>query len=98
KHPDEAEMKAILEIFQLETYAKGDLFKEQNAFCKTMGFLAEGRVRVCFHKEDGRQITVKVVQQDALIADLISVRTQEKTPTSIIFWNPRSCLRLLFQK
>lgn len=92
KNPCEEEIKDILEIFHLETLPKGEHFKHRSELCTKLGFLVEGSVRVYATKSNGKEITVKITKKDNLVADLVSVRTQEKTPVSIEALEPTQML------
>lgn len=92
KHPIEEEIKAILEIFQLKTFAKGDVFKDAGKVCKNLGFLIEGSVRHYAIKNNGKEITGRIVQKNNFVTDLISIRTREKTPMIIAFLEPSTML------
>ena len=83
KTANEGEVKEILSIFNEEVYTKGTLFKEQDTVIKNLGFLVNGSVRSYFINEKGDEITDAVLQSNNFLSDIISVRTNEKSPVII---------------
>lgn len=83
KNPREDEVEAILAIFSVEHLDKGELFKEGHTVIRNLGFLAEGSARSYFINEKGHEITTDILQKDSFLSDIISVRTDAKSPMVI---------------
>lgn len=83
KKPREHEVEEILSIFSEKTIARGTLFKRGNTVIKKLGFLVEGSARSYFINEKGDEITDGILQKDNFLSDIISVRTDEKSPIII---------------
>ena len=83
KDPKEQEIKTILTIFEEKTFKKGEFFKEPFTIGKEFGFLVEGKVRQIFYKEDGEEITLRLLQENSFIADVFSIRNNQNTPIGI---------------
>ncbi len=83
KTPREDEVKEILSIFNDQSYKKGALFKVQDTVIQNLGFLATGSARSYFINEKGDEITDEVLQAKNFLSDIISIRTNEKSPTII---------------
>jgi len=77
------EVKMILSIFKEEVYKKGILFKKQDTVIQNLGFLVDGSVRSYFINEKGEEITSEVLQSKNFLSDIISIRTNEKSPLVI---------------
>ena len=92
KNVDEREIEAILKIFHLEDFKKGAIVKNANKQCTKLGFLISGSVRHVILKNNGDELTGRITQRDNFVTDLISIRTKEKTPISIIALEPTSML------
>ena len=92
KGPNEAEIAAILEIFQASKLVKGDLFKDHNQVCDKLGFVISGSTRHFVIKPNGEVVTARIVQENNFVTDIISVRTGEKTPINIEILEPTSML------
>ena len=88
KNPNDKEIKAILEIFHLKHFQKAEYFKQSNKVSTEIGFIVEGSVRHYMVKNNGNEVTGRIYQKNNFILDLISVRTKEKTPISIITIEP----------
>lgn len=88
KNPNEDEVKAILDIFQPQQFSKGDLFKRHSDICQKLGFLIKGKTRHFVIKENGDEVTGRIVQKNNFVTDFIGIRTQEKTPLTIEFLEP----------
>ncbi len=83
KNPKEQEVQEILSIFNEKKFVKGDLFKEQNTVIQNLGFLVDGSARSYFINENCDEITDEVLQSSNFLSDIISVRTNEKSPIII---------------
>lgn len=92
KNPDEKEIRKITEVFRPKSFSKGHHFKHHSETCKKLGFLIEGSVRVYVTKENGNEITGRIIQKNNFVTDFIGVRTQQRTPVSIEFLEPASML------
>ena len=79
----EDEVKDILSIFNEQLYKKGTLFKEQDTVIRNLGFLVTGSARSYFINEKGDEITDEVLQSKNFLSDIISIRTNEKSPIII---------------
>ncbi len=83
KHPKEQEVKDILSIFNEQLYKKGTLFKKQDTVIRNLGFLVTGSERSYFINDKGDEITDEVLQSKNFLSDIISIRTNEKSPIII---------------
>lgn len=83
KNAKEHEVAEILSIFHQREYAKGELFKESDTIIKELGFLVNGSARSYFINENGDEITDGILQEESFLSDIISVRTDEKSPIII---------------
>lgn len=92
RNPRDQEIQEILSIFNEKKFAKGDLFKERDTIIKELGFLANGSARSYFINDKGDEITDEVLQKDNFLADIISIRTNEKSPIIIEFLEKSSLL------
>lgn len=92
KNPIEKEIKEILDIFHIQTFEKGDIFKRPNKVGKKLGFIAEGGAKGSVIKDNGDEITGRIAQKNDFIGDLISERTQAKTPIFVEFIEPSTVL------
>lgn len=77
------EVKEILSIFHEKVYKKGTLFKKQDTVIQNLGFLENGSVRSYFINDKGDEITNEVLQSNNFLSDIISIRTNEKSPLVI---------------
>lgn len=77
------EVQEILSIFSEKQFDKGLLFKEGNTVIKKLGFIVEGSARTYFINGKGHEITDEIVQKNNFLSDIISVRTEEKSPIII---------------
>ena len=92
KTAKEDEVKEILSIFNEQLYKKGTLFKAQDTVIQYLGFLVNGSARSYFINDRGDEITDEVLQKDNFLADIISIRTNEKSPIIIEFLEKSSLL------
>lgn len=92
KNPNEEEIKAILEIFRLKHFKKGEFFKHHTKHCHQVGYIIEGSCRHFAIKNNGNEVTGKISQKNDFVSDIISVRTKEKTPISIKMIEPTTML------
>ena len=83
KKPRDHEVQEILSIFSEKKFEKGSLFKKQHTIIKKLGFLVEGSARTYFINDKGDEITDEIVQKNNFLSDIISVRTEEKSPIII---------------
>lgn len=83
KAAKEDEVKEILSIFNEQVYKKRTLFKEQDTVIQNLGFLVNGSARSYFINEKGDEITDEVLQSKNFLSDIISIRTNEKSPIII---------------
>jgi|TARA_B110000908_G_scaffold43809_1_gene53278 CRP-like cAMP-binding protein len=88
KNPNDEEIKAILEIFHLKHFQKGEYFKQSNNLSTEIGFIIEGGVRHYIVKNNGNEVTGRILQKNNFTIDIISSRTKEKTLISIIAMEP----------
>ena len=79
----EVEVTEILSIFNEQVYEKGAHFKEQNTVIQELGFLVNGSARSYFINEKVDEITDEVLQSKNFLSDIISVRSNEKSPIII---------------
>lgn len=83
KRPRDHEVQEILSIFSEKTIPRGTLFKKGNTVIKKLGFLISGSARSYFINDKGYEITDEIVQENHFLSDIISVRTDEKSPIII---------------
>jgi len=77
------EVKEILSIFNKLKCKKGALFKKRDTVIQNLGFLVNGSARSYFINEKGDEITDEVLQSKNFLSDIISVRSNEKSPIII---------------
>lgn len=85
KKPSDIEVEEILAAFTLKDFEKASKFKEANTVIKKLGFLLNGSARTYFINEKGDEITDQIVQKNDFLSDIISVRTDAKSPVIIEF-------------
>jgi CRP-like cAMP-binding protein len=83
RKPRGHEVQEILSIFSEKKFDKGALFKEGDTVIKKLGFLVDGSARTYFINDKGDEITDEIVQKNNFLSDIISVRTEEKSPIII---------------
>ncbi len=83
KAAKEDEVKEILSIFNEVVYKKGDLFKKHDTVIQNLGFLVDGSARSYFMNEKDDEITHEVLQSKSFLSDIISIRSNEKSPIII---------------
>jgi CRP-like cAMP-binding protein len=88
KNPNDEEIKAILEIFHLKHFQKAEYFKQSNKVCTEIGFIVEGAVRHYIVKNNGNEVTGRILQKNNFAIDIISSRPKEKTLISIVAMEP----------
>lgn len=82
-NPIDAEIRMILERFQLEELGKGEYFKRETEMCNKVGFILEGSLRHLTVKKNGEESTVRITQSNNFVTDMMSIRMRSKTPLSI---------------
>jgi len=92
KAPKEAEIEAILNIFEERQYSKGIRFKKSNTISRELGFLVKGSVRSIIVKKNGEEATGQISLAKNFVADIVSIRTQEPTPVAVEFLEDSSML------
>lgn len=83
KNANAHDVEEILSIFYQQEYDKRELFKERDTIIKKLGFLVNGSARSYFINEKGDEITDGILQEESFLSDIISVRTNEKSPIII---------------
>jgi len=83
KNAKQHEVEEILSIFSEKQFDKGVLFKKGNTVIRKLGFIVEGSARTYFINDKGNEITDEIVQKNNFLSDIISVRTEEKSPIII---------------
>jgi CRP-like cAMP-binding protein len=83
KTAKKSEVGEILAIFKEQFFTKGALFKESDTVIQHLGFLVSGSARSYFLNENDVEITDEVLQENHFLSDIISVRTNEKSPIII---------------
>ena len=81
----EEEISAILDIFEERVYPKGSYFKESGTCSQELGFMVTGSARSYIVKDDGREITGMLNEENSFLVDMISARTKEPNSTVIEF-------------
>ena len=92
RNPKDKEIKAILEVFEVKHFQKGDYFKHHDTICKKMGFIVEGSLQHYVVKDNGDEVTLRISRKSNFVTDLLSMRTKKKTPISIKAIEPTSML------
>ena len=85
KQAKEDEVEEILEIFRERIFRRGERFKDRNTKINELGFLSKGSSRSYMINKKGDEVTGLITQENNFISDLISLRTNEKTPTIVEF-------------
>jgi CRP-like cAMP-binding protein len=83
KCPKDEDVREILDIFSMQTFDKGALFKKRDTIIKKLGFLSEGSARSFFINAKGDEITDEVFQKNNFLSDIISVRSNAESPIVI---------------
>lgn len=81
--PKREEIQAISSIFTEKQFDKGALFKKGHTVIRKLGFLVKGSARSFLINEKGHEITNEILQKNSFLSDIISVRTDEKSPIII---------------
>ena len=68
-YPIEEEINDILALFEEKHFKKGGLYKEPFKTSDYVAFLCEGSVRLIIHKENGDEITARILQDNSFIID-----------------------------
>ena len=92
KNPAEAEIQAILALFEERQYSKGEPFKLPNTLVSEVGFITEGSTRSFVVRENGDEITGQITPKDNFVTDMISIRSGEPTPIGVEFIEKSSIL------
>jgi CRP-like cAMP-binding protein len=98
KNAKAQDVAEILSIFHQREYSKGELFKESDTIIKELGFLVKGSARSYFINEKGDEITDGILQEESFLSDIISVRTDEKSPIIIEFLEKSAILAAPMEK
>lgn len=83
KNPRAEEIEAILNCFELCSLEKGTFFKKPFTINQEFGFLVEGNLRLVVYKENGEEVTARLLQDYSFIADVFSIRDKKPTPLGI---------------
>lgn len=83
KNARQHDVEEILSILSKKQFDKGTLFKEGHTVIRKLGFLVEGSARSYFINEKGHEITNEILQENNFLSDIISIRTDEKSPIII---------------
>lgn len=92
KNPRTDEIPAILDIFQIKKFQKGDFFKPPFKAIDKIGFLISGSVRVYALKDNGEKVTGSVLSNNEFVTDFIGLKTGENTPLAIEVLAPTTML------
>ena len=82
-YPKEEEINDILALFEEQHFIKGELFKEPFKTSNYVAFLCEGSVRLIIHKENGDEITARILQDNSFIIDHYRLKGTDSSPLSI---------------
>lgn len=85
KHPRDAEIAEILDLFEEKSYAKGEYFKMAHVIAKEIGFLVEGSAKSVIVKDNGDEISGRLISHSHFVFDMISARTLEKSNLAFRF-------------
>ncbi len=83
KFPKEEEIAEILNCFEIRSLKKGDYFKEAFTKSRELGFLVEGAMRMIIIKNNGEEVTARIIQENTIIADVFSIKKAKKTPVAL---------------
>jgi len=83
KKPKDSEIKDILHVFEEKDLKKGSFFKAPFTTSKEFGFLVKGSLRLVIFKENGEEITARLLQEYSFITDVFSIRDKVSTPIGI---------------
>lgn len=81
--PKEEEINDILALFEEKHFKKGGLYKEPFKTSDYVAFLSEGSVRLIIHKENGDEITARILQDNSFIIDPYRLKGTDSSPLSI---------------
>ena len=82
-YPIEEEINDILALFEEKHFKKGRLYKEPFKTSDYVAFLCEGSVRLIIHKENGDEITARILQDNSFIIDPYRLKGTDSSPLSI---------------
>lgn len=85
KHPRDAEIEEILDIFQEKTFRRGAFFQEAHTVSIELGFLVTGSAQSVIVKENGDEISGRLIAAPHFIFDMISARSQERSNIAFRF-------------
>jgi len=83
KQPKQAEIDELLAVFEAQTFQKGTFFKEPFTISKDFGFLVKGAVRLVVFKDNGEEVTARLLQENSFIVDVFSIRNKQATPLGL---------------
>ena len=64
-------LDSVCELFAIREIKKGETFVKSNTYCKHLGFIKEGLMRI-FALHDGKEVTQWISREDNYITDLAS--------------------------
>lgn len=62
---------------------KSEYFKEAFTKSKELGFLVEGAMCMIIIKNNGEEVTARIIQENTIIADVFSIKKAKKTPVAL---------------
>ena len=83
KYPKEEEIEEILNCFEIRSFKKGSYFKQPFTKSNELGFLVKGALRMLIIKNNGDEVTARIIQENTVIADVISIRNGKETPIGL---------------
>ncbi|MEL6534925.1 MAG: cyclic nucleotide-binding domain-containing protein [Bacteroidota bacterium] len=81
--PNEAEITEILALFQIKHFKKGEFFKKPFVAGDHLAFLKEGAVRVIIYKENGKEVTARIRQDNSFLLDPARLTGITQSPIGI---------------
>ncbi|HAA11626.1 MAG TPA: hypothetical protein DCE41_07965 [Cytophagales bacterium] len=79
----EDELAQILALFQLRHFQKGEFFKKPFEAGEHLAFLGEGAVRVIIYKENGKEVTARIRQDNSFLMDPARLTGITRSPIGI---------------
>jgi len=81
--PNEAEIAEILALFQVKHFKKGEFFKKPFVAGDHLAFLSEGAVRIIIYKENGKEVTARIRQDNSFLLDPARLLGAQESPIGI---------------
>ena len=79
----ETEWNLVAEYHECVAVKKNEYFVKKGRICRTLGFIAEGVMRYCMHREDGEEITCFFISENEFVGDPESFFSQKPSDKNV---------------